>query len=153
MQKTTIYLTKEGLEKLKEELKELKEVKVAEVAKRIKNARDHGDISENSEYDDAKHEQAVVEGKIKELEEIIKNAEVTENTKSGSIGIGSKVTVHIDGTTTNLHIVGAMEANPVEKRISHESPIGAALMGKKPGDKVEIQAPVGTLVYTIVAID
>ena len=148
----TIFITKEGLDKLKEELRELKEVTVPEVARRIQVARDNGDISENAEYDAAKHEQAIVEGKIKELEDIIKNAQVSE-TSGDEIGVGSKVMVHVDGNEMELHIVGAMEANPAERKISHNSPIGAALVGKKVGDKVEVEAPIGNVVYTIMGVD
>lgn len=147
-----IYVTKEGLEKLKKDLKELKEVKVPEVAKRIQVARDNGDISENAEYDDAKHEQAVIEGKIKELEDIIKSAVVSKKTSDNAIAVGSKVRLHLDGQEIEFHIVGAMEADPANKKISHESPIGAALLGKKLGDKIEVQAPVGSIVYTILEI-
>lgn len=151
--KDNVYVTKEGLIKLKEELKELKEVKVPEVAQRIKTARDNGDISENAEYDAAKHEQAVVEGKIAELEEIIKNAKTSEGNNNNKIVVGSKVTVHIEGTKETFHIVGAVEANPAEKKISHESPIGSALLGKKIGDKIEVEAPIGKITYTILKIE
>jgi transcription elongation factor GreA len=150
-----IYITKEGLNKLKEELKELKEVKVVEVAKRIQTARDQGDISENAEYDLAKQEQARTEGKISELEDIIKHAKISDNRSlpKDIIVIGSKVKVHVEGEEEEFHIVGALEANPLEKKISHESPIGCALMGKKPGEKIEIEAPIGKLTYTILSID
>ena len=148
----TIYVTDEGLEKLKSELKELKEVKVPEMAKRIQNARDMGDISENAEYDAAKHEQAITEGKITELEDIIKRAKVTENTNKNEVGVGSKVKVHIEGDEIEFHIVGATEADPSKRRISHISPIGAALVGKKVGDKVNVEAPIGKVTYTILSI-
>lgn len=146
-----IYITKEGLEKLKEELRVLKEEKIPEIAKRIQSAREFGDISENSEYDAAKHEQAVVEGKIKELEDIIKNAQISK-ASADEVGVGSKVKIHVDGNEMELHIVGAMEANPSERKISHSSPIGSALMGKTIGDKVEVEAPIGNVTYTIMEI-
>lgn len=148
----TIYITKEGLEKLKEELRILKEEKVPEVAKKIQAARDFGDISENAAYDEAKKEQGIVEGKIKELEDIIKNAKIATG-GNDEITVGSKVKVHVDGEEMDLHIVGATEANPIEKKISHQSPIGSALVGKKVGDKVQVEAPVGALTYTILKID
>ena len=146
-----IYITKEGLDKLKEELRILKEEKVPEVAKKIQAARDFGDISENAAYDEAKKEQGIIEGKIKELEDIIKNAKISAG-GAGQIVVGSKVKVHVDGEDMELHIVGATEANPVERKISHESPIGSALIGKQKGDKVEVQAPIGALTYTILEI-
>jgi transcription elongation factor GreA len=147
-----IYITKDGLEKLKQELKVLREEKMPEVSKRIQIARDNGDISENAEYDASKHEQALLEGKVKELEDIIKNAKISEGVK-GEISVGSKVKVHVEGEEMQLHIVGAMEANPTERKISHNSPIGSALVGKKIGDKVEVEAPIGKIVYTIISIE
>lgn len=150
--KDTIFITKDGLEKLKAELKELKEVKVADVAKRIQNARDQGDISENTEFDKAKEEQAIIEGKIAELEDILKNAKVTNVKSTGEIQVGSKVKAHIEGEEEEFHIVGALEADPMKNKISHESPIGAALLGKKIGDKVEVEAPIGKIIYTILEI-
>ena len=148
----TLYITVEGLEKLKKELKELKEVGRLAVALRIKNAREMGDISENAEYDAAKQEQAFMEGRISELEEVIKNSKVAEKGKKGVIHIGAKVTVHIDGGDETFHLVGAHEANPLENKISHESPLGAALMGKKIGDTFEVEAPIGKLTYKITKI-
>ncbi len=147
-----LYLTKEGLEKLKEELKEITEVKRPEVIQKIKEAREMGDISENSMYDSARDEQSFIEGRISELEEIIKNAVVTMAQK-GEIAIGSKVTVHIDGEEQIFHIVGAPEADPMNKKISHESPLGIALIGKKIGEKIDVEAPIGKLTYTILKID
>lgn len=154
MQDEPIYLTKEGLENLKKELKELKEVRMPEVSKEIQTARDFGDISENVAYDTAKQEQARVEGKISELEDILKHAKVKNNTEDTSIvDIGSTVTVHIDGNEMQLQIVGAVEADPTKRKISHESPIGAALLGKKVGEKVTISAPIGEAIYTITSIN
>lgn len=146
-----IYITKEGLEKLKQELRSLKEEKIPEVARRIQIARDNGDISENAEYDAAKHEQAIIEGKIKELEDIIKNAKISKGSSS-EVTVGSKVKVHVDGDEMELQIVGEMESNPAERKVSHSSPIGSALVGKKVGEKVEVEAPIGSVVYTILSI-
>ena len=147
-----LYVTKEGLESLKSELKNLVEIKRPEIAKRIKEAREMGDISENSEYDSARQEQSFIEGRIEELEEIIKNAKISEPKGKDSIGVGCLVTLHIEGEDEKFHIVGAMEANPLEKKISHESPLGSALVGKKVGDKIEVEAPVGKLTYTVLKI-
>ncbi len=153
MNNDTIYLTKEGLGKLKDELKALLETKRPEVANRIKQAREMGDISENAEYDAARQEQSFVEGRIEELEEILKNAKIAAVTKKDAIVVGAKVTLHIDGDEEIFHIVGAPEANPKENKISHESPIGLALLGKKVGDKIDVEAPVGTLTYTVLKIE
>jgi transcription elongation factor GreA len=148
-----VYITKEGLSKLKDELKELVEVKRPEVAERIRQAREMGDISENAEYDAARQEQTFLEGRIEELEEIIKNAKVSEGGSTGQVEVGTKVTVHIDGSEETFQIVGAPEANPLESKISHESPLGSSMLGKKVGDKIQVEAPIGTLTYTIVRIE
>lgn len=147
----TIYLTQEGLEELKSELKELIDNKRPTIAQRIKNAREMGDLSENAEYHAAKEEQAFVEGRISELEEILKNAQIQKQQKD-IIGVGSKVTVKIDSDEQIFHLVGAPEADPLQGKISHESPLGSQLLGKKVGDKFEVEAPVGNLIYTIVKI-
>lgn len=148
-----LILTKEGLEKLKAELKELVDNKRPEIAKRIQAAREAGDISENAEYDSARQEQSYIEGRIAELEEVIKSAKISESTVKGTIGVGCRVTVHIDGDKEDFYIVGPPEANPLEKKISHESPLGVALVGKKVGDKVDVEAPVGKLTYTILSVE
>ena len=152
MNNETVILTKEGLDKLRSELADLVDVKRPEIAQKIKEAREMGDISENSAYDTAVQEKSYIEGRISELEEIIKSAKVSEELPKDTIGVGSKVTVHIDGGEEVFHIVGAPEANPMEKKISHESPLGSSLMGKKIGDKVEVEVPMGKLVYTILHI-
>ncbi len=149
----TVYLTKEGLEKLKSELKELLDVKRPEVANRIKAAREMGDISENAEYDAARQEQAFVEGRIEELEEIIKNSKVSQASAKGIVGVGTKVTVHVDGSEETFHLVGAPEADPLLNKISHESPLGSSLLGKKVGAKIEVEAPIGKLIYTILGVE
>jgi len=147
-----IYITKEGLDELKEELKQLIDEKRPEVAKRIKSAREMGDISENAEYDAARQEQSFVEGRIEELEDVIKSAKVADNANSDAVGVGSKVIVHIDGDEEEFHIVGAPEADPMKRKISHKSPLGVALVGKKIGEKVEVDAPMGKLTYTVLKI-
>lgn len=150
--KSVLYITKEGLQKLKDELKELIDVKRPEVAQQIQSAREMGDISENAAYDEAKREQAFIEGRISELEDIIKNSKVADSVASEEIVVGSKVTLHVDGGKEIFHIVGAPEANPLEQKISHESPLGSALLGKKVGEKVQVEAPIGKLTYTILKI-
>ena len=152
--KDVIYVTKEGLAKLKAELAELSDVKRTEVAQRIKEAREMGDISENSEYDAAKQEQSYIEGRISELEEVIKTSQISSDmTKKDVIGVGARVKIQVDSEEIEYHIVGAPEANPHEKKISHESPLGSALVGKRVGEKIEVEAPMGKLLYTILKID
>lgn len=152
MQNDTLYITKEGLEKLKAELADLVNVKRPDVAQKIQHAREMGDISENAAYDEAKREQAFVEGRISELEEIIKKSQVAEHDSNGMIAVGSKVILHIEGDEEEFHIVGAPEADPLERKISHESPLGKALMGKQVGESVEVEAPIGKLTYKILKI-
>jgi len=153
MDKNELLITKEGLAELKKELKKLIDEKRPEVALRIKEARDLGDISENSEYDASKQEQAFVEGRIVELEDIIKNSKVKQSTLKDEVDIGAKVTIHIDSTEDTFHIVGAPEADPINNKISLESPLGSALFGKKVGEKIEVEAPVGKLTYKILKIE
>lgn len=149
----TLLLTPEGLNKIKEELRDLIENKRPEVAKRIQDAREAGDISENSEYDAAKQEQSYVEGRISELEDIVKNAKISEIRTNDEVGVGCKVTVHMESSEDTFYIVGAPEADPMAKKISDESPLGSALLGKRVGEQVEFEAPVGKLVYTILKIE
>lgn len=147
----TIYLTKEGLDELKSELKALIGDKRPAMAQRIKDAREMGDLSENAEYHAAKEEQAFVEGRIAELEDIVKNAKVQKG-GTDEIKVGSKVTVHIDGGEQVFHLVGGPEADPIKGKISHESPLGLNLLGKKIGDSFEVEAPIGKLIYRILKI-
>lgn len=147
-----ILLTQQGLEKLKEELKNLKERR-KQVADRIKIAREYGDLSENSEYDDARNEQSFVEGRIQDLQEMIKNARVvSKNGSVGKIEMGSVATLKIDGETFSYEIVGANESDPVNGKISAESPLGFALTGKAKGEKVDITTPGGTTTYEIIEV-
>ena len=149
-----IILTKEGLEKLKAELKKLKEETRHEVAIRIKEAKEFGDLSENSEYEAAKNQQAFTEGKIAELEFIIKSAIIKEkNSNTGSVDIGSTVHVEVEGGAERFKIVGAHEADPVNGMISYESPIGKALIGKKTGEEIEVTVPAGVIRYRITNIE
>lgn len=152
MAKEKIYVTQEGLKSLKEEYDHLVTVQRKEVAEKLRKARDLGDITENAAYDAARNEQAFIEGRIEELDELLKKVKVTEGAKASRVGIGSRVRVHLDGNEHEFHIVGTTEADPGNGRISHKSPLGQALMGKKIGDKVEVEAPVGKLVYHILEI-
>lgn len=144
-----VLLTAEGLGSLQKELHDLKTERQPAVIERIKRAKEYGDLSENAEYDDAKNEQGFVAGRIAEIEEILKKAKVIEKNGDGTVQLGSTVLVHIDGDEEEFMIVGAAEADPLAKRISHESPLGSALLGKKVGEKVEVDAPVGKITYTI----
>lgn len=147
-------VTTEGLAKLKKELKELTTQKRAQVAQRIQSARELGDITENSEYDAALEEQAFVEGKVSELEEVIKKAKIVKSVsgKPSEVNVGSKVKVHLEGQEQEFEIVSELEANPLKNRISHESPLGKALLGKKVGEKIEVEAPIGKIIYKILSI-
>ncbi len=149
------FLTPEGLAKLEAELEQLRTVKRPEVAHKIQTAKEIGGTANNAEYEDAKNEQAFVEGRILTLEEMLKNAHIIEAEANPSrrIKLGSQVTVrHPDGKQENYTIVGSAEVDPVEGRISNESPVGQALMGKEVGNKVELEVPAGVLKLVIVEI-
>ena len=140
-----VYLTSEGLEELKQELENLKLVKRPEVIQALKEARALGDLSENAEYDAARHEQAVVESRIVELEQMVENAIIIENIKTDCVGIGTKVKIEYveDDETEEYSIVGSKEADPFENKISNESPIAQAIMGLKVGDIASVSSPNG----------
>ena len=143
MQKENIYLTSEGLEKLKKEYQHLVTVRRKEVTERIAKAREYGDISENSEYDTAKDEQSFVEGRILELEEIIKHAKTIDKAKKADIvRLGSKVKVDVNGQQDEFIIVSSIEADPMEGKISDESPVGKSLIGAKVGDVVTVASTI-----------
>ncbi len=148
-------ITAEGLEKLKVELEERQTVKRAEIIARIEEARAQGDLSENSEYDQARDDQAMNEGRIKTLEYMIKTATVIEApAKADTVGLGSTVVLldkEFDEQET-YSIVGTAEADPFENRISNESPVGAAIMNHKVGDEVVVLTPSGELVYKILEV-
>ena len=147
-----VYLTAEGLTKLKAELNELVHVDRPRVAARIHEAKLDGDLSENAEYEDAKQEQSFLEGRIATLELQLRNAAVIEKGNGDSVGIGSKVVIKGSDGEETFTIVGSTEARPNEGRISNESPVGRALLGKKKGDRVTVQAPAGPIEYTLVRI-
>ena len=140
-------ITKQGLDKLKTEIEHLQTVKRREVAERIKDAREFGDISENSEYDDAKNEQAIVEQRIAQLEERLRRAKLIDEKKIDTEVVGVGVRVHVkdqkSGESRKFHIVGPTEANPAEAKLSNESPIGRALTGHKRGEVVAVDVPRG----------
>ena len=142
-----LLITPEGLKKLKVELEELQTVRRREVAERIKEAREFGDISENSEYDDAKNEQAMLEQRIAQMEERVRRATVIEkkdiDTSTVSVGVKVHVKDQKSGEGRKFQVVGSAEANPAEEKLSHESPIGKALMGKKRGEVVSVEVPRG----------
>lgn len=150
-------VTKEGLKKLKEELDHLKSTRRQEVATRLKEAISYGDLSENSEYEEAKNEQAFVEGRILELEKKVKNAKIIGSGKDGSkdIMIGSTVTVvnkSASGDNETYTIVGSTEADPLDHKISNESPVGKALIGHRKGDVVEANTPGGKFKYEVIKV-
>ena len=149
-----IYLTKEGLKDLKEEYEQLVKVKRPDILERVSQARSMGDLSENAEYVAAREELSFIDGRIEELEELIKQAVLIQETHSkGLVRLGSTVTVNIRGKKEVFMVVGEWEADPHEKKISHESPLGKALIGKKVGEKVEVEAPAGKVLYTIVSVN
>jgi transcription elongation factor GreA len=147
------YLSREGLDRLRAELEEMINVRRPEVATRIHDAKEHGDLTENAEYEDAKNEQAFVEGRIQTLEALIKNATIIdENHSNDHVQIGSTVVLKSADGEERFTIVGSTEARPNEGRISNESPVGRALLGKKKGEKVVVRVPAGDFTYTIVNI-
>ncbi len=149
-----VYLTAEGKTTLEEELTHLKMVRRPEVADRIQQAKLDGDVSESGEYEDAKNEQAWVEGRIRTLEHMLQNSRIIEGVRSDTIQLGSHVHLRDgDGEEYNWTIVGSAEANPRQSRISNKSPVGKALMGKKKGDKVSVDAPGGREEFTILKVE
>jgi transcription elongation factor GreA len=151
-----VILTPEGYKKLQQEIHYLSTEKRREVAERIKTAREFGDIAENAEYDDAKNEQALLEHRIAQLEERLRNARVItkKEISKDSVSIGSRVKLRdVDAKQTiEYHIVGSAEANPSENKLSNESPVGKAIIGRKKGETVEVAAPRGTLKFKIMDI-
>lgn len=148
------YLTADGHKALQEEYEDLVKNQRSSIAQRIQKAREYGDLSENAEYAEAKDVQSFIEGRILELEQILSKVSVIQNNGSTDIvQIGSQVKVNSNGKEVVFKIVGAQEANPMEKKISHESPLGQALLGKKAGQIVEFDAPVGRLNYKVVSIE
>lgn len=138
-----VYLTHKGLSEVKEELEYLKKVKRVEIAQRINQAREYGDLTENSEYDSAMDDQALIESRIAELENIIKDAKIiAKESNNDFVVIGSTVKIEMEGEKDEFTIVGRVEADPSKKKISNESPLGAALLGSKAGEVVEVTTPI-----------
>lgn len=148
------FLTQEGLDEIKKELEELKMVKRPQVIEALKEARAQGDLSENAEYDAARNEQAVVESRIKELESMVENAKVIEKTTGDIVSLGSNVTIEYidDNEKEEYSIVGSKEADPFSNKISNESPIAQAILGKKKGATVSVDSPNGKYEVKIVAV-
>lgn len=158
MNSKKVYLTEEGLKELKNEHEELMKIKRPLIVARVSDARNMGDLSENAEYVAAREELSFIDGRIDELEELLRQAEIIKNngthtSNNASIQLGSQVTVQIDGKKEIYTVVGEWEADPVDRKISHESPLGKALLGKKVGEIVEVAAPVGKISYKIVSVN
>jgi transcription elongation factor GreA len=151
-----VILTLEGLAKLEKELELLKSVRRREVAERIKQALEFGDISENSEYEDAKNEQGFIEGRVLSIEKMLRNAKVIDEQEvhEDLVSVGSKVKlIEVNGgAEVEYMIVGSAEADPAESRISNESPVGRSLMGQKVGSVVNVNVPIGTIQYKVIGI-
>jgi len=151
-----IYLTKEGVAELKKEFEELSKVKRPDVLGRVSQARNLGDLSENAEYVAAREELSFIDGRIDEIEELLKQVKIIEENHTGNgkqgIQLGSKVTLNMDGKKEMFTLVGEWEADPNDKKISHQSPLGKALLGKKVGEKAEVEAPAGKIIYTVVSV-
>ena len=156
MSRNEVMLTEEGLKQLQEEVDHLSTVKRDEVAERIREARDFGDISENSEYDDAKNEQAMLEHRISVLQEKLRRARVIKESDidTDKVSIGSTVTLKdIERGEVRVYtLVGSAEADPSKAKLSNESPVGQAIIGKRVGDVVTVPVPVGSLSYEVIAI-
>lgn len=149
--KKLYQITDAGKKELETELEGLKGRRGG-IAEKISNARDFGDLSENAEYDAAREEQGLVESRIAEIEEILLNADIIKATKSSKVVLGSNVELKTGAKTVKYTVVGPVEADPMAGRISNESPIGEALMGKKVGDSVTITTPKGAIKYEVVSI-
>lgn len=149
--KKTYQITQTGRQELEAELKELK-ARRGDIAEKIAEARDYGDLSENAEYDSAREEQGLVETRIAEIEDILMNAEEIKARKSSKVQLGSTVELKSDGKKFSYTLVGPVEADPLSGKISNESPIGVALLGKIVGDKATITTPKGDMTYTVVSI-
>ncbi|MBI4099392.1 transcription elongation factor GreA [Candidatus Microgenomates bacterium] len=156
MKSDGVLLTHDGRDSLKKELDELKDVKLPEVIARVAKAREDGDLSENSAYQFGKQEQEFLEGRIEELEDILKGATLVAQPKNGKksiVDVGCKVTLVTSGKKLVYFVVGDWEAKPAEKKISGSSPLGRALLGKKVGEKAEVEAPAGKVVYSVLSIE
>jgi transcription elongation factor GreA len=152
MPKKEILITQEGLDKLQQELHELTTIRRPEIVNRIKVAKELGDLNENAEYTSAKEEQSFVEGRIQEIEQVLKQAKVVAENHTGTIGIGTTVTFSVDGDKDSFELVGPTESDPEKGKISVDSPVGQALLGHKVKDKVKVETPDGSVVYEIISV-
>ena len=150
--KREFYLTEDGVKKLQDELAELTGKGRKEIAKALKDAKELGDLSENAGWDDAKERQVFIEGRIAEIDSILKQAKIIKKTSGGIVDIGSTVHVELEDGKQEFRIVGSTEADPSQGLISNESPIGQALLGCKQGDEVEVEVPAGTMTYKIIKV-
>lgn len=151
-----VLLTSEGLNELKQEYQQLTEIKRPEAVTRLSKAREAGDLTENGEYSAAREELAFVDGRIAEIDSILQKAQRIRKrkvSKDSRVAVGCKVHLDVKGRREVFTIVGEWEADPTEKKISHESPLGKALLGKKRGEKVEVEAPAGKIIYKILRIE
>lgn len=148
-----VILTKEGMTELKREHDELLNTKRPDVVARLAAARSQGDLSENSEYAAAKQDLAFIDGRIAELEKVMLEAKIVVTHSKTRVDVGSKVTLHVNGKKDTFTIVGEWEADPKEKKISNSSPLGKSLLGKKVGEKVEVEAPIGKILYKVLRIE
>jgi transcription elongation factor GreA len=152
--KQSVQLTQAGLDALKSEFDELVNDKRPQLVDRLSNARSQGDLSENSDYQNARDELEFLDGRIAEIEDVLKNAVVvTGGVSTSGVSVGTKVTVQVKGNKHDYFIVGDWEADPMQRKISHTSPLGQALIGRKPGEKVEVDAPAGKIVYEIITVE
>lgn len=153
MKNQKVQLTLTGYNELVEELKDLKDNKLPAAIARVAHAREQGDLAENAEYHAAREDHSALVGRIEELEDIVSRSSIIQaTTVKGQVAVGSVVQVKVNGTSHEFSIVGEWEADPAAKKISHSSPLGKALMGKAVGDKVEVTAPAGKVIYHIQAI-
>src|SRR3989338_154617 len=154
-----LFRSKDGLEELKKEYEGLTKVRRPEIVTRVSDARNLGDLSENAEYVAAREELSFIDGRIDELEELLKQATLiqqddsTKKNRKKVIKLGSRVILSVKGKREEFTIVGEWEADPTEKKISHESPLGKALLGKQDGEKIEVEAPAGKILYTVLSVN
>lgn len=152
MNSQPVLLTSSGLDRLKQELSDLRDSRRPQLVDRLSLARSMGDLSENSDYISAKEELSFTDGRISELEELIQHARIITPASNDAVALGHSVTIRVGTTQATFQLVGEWEADPARKKISHSSPLGKALVGKKVGEKVEVEAPAGKILYTIVSI-
>ena len=152
-----VQLTQDGYNQIFEELKELKDVKLPKAIDRVATARSYGDLSENAEYHSAREDLSYIEGRVEELELLLSSAKIIQTSgikkKTSAVDLGSTVTLKVGSSKHIYSIVGEWEANPQEKKISHQSPLGKALLGKKKGEEVEIEVPAGKVKYVVVSVE